>query len=249
METKRKQINNTFYDGLHEKWNGVSNHPIALLCAENGVRTPWIAEKIDKFYPEPCKVLDIGCGGGLLTNPLARKGHEVTGIDLSQPSLDFAKQSDDTNSVVYLYADAHKIPLESGSFDVICAMDLLEHVDNPCLVIEQAARLLKPSGVFFFHTFNRNLLSYLLVIKGVEWFVKNTPKNMHLYSHFIKPEELEGFCKGSNLEVLSIEGFVPDMKKWSFWKTALTREIAPDFSFCFSTSLLTGYIGYARKNG
>lgn len=248
METKRKQVNNSFYDELHEMWNGVSNHPIALLCAENTVRTPWITGKIDQFYPKSCTILDIGCGGGLLTNPLAQKGHHVTGVDLSVSSLDFARKSDTTGKVLYLQADAHNLPMQDETFDVVCAMDLLEHVDNPGLVIAQASRLLKPSGLFFFHTFNRTLLSYILVIKGVEWFVKNTPKDMHLYSHFIKPSELKTFCDKAHLEVLSLQGLVPDAKKWSFWKTALSRQISPDFSFCFSSSLRTGYIGYAKKH-
>ena len=248
METKRKQINNSFYDELHDMWKGVSNHPIALLCAENKVRTPWIAGQIDQFYPQGCTILDIGCGGGLLTNPLAKKGHHVTGVDLSVSSLEFARRSDATGRVLYLQADAHNLPMQDETFDVVCAMDLLEHVDKPDLVIAQASRLLKPSGLFFFHTFNRTLLSYILVIKGVEWFVKNTPKDMHLYSYFIKPSELKTFCDKAHLEVISLQGFIPDAKKWSFWKTAFSRQISPDFSFCFSSSLQTGYIGYAKKH-
>lgn len=247
MERKEKSVNNTFYDELNEQWLGNNEHPIGLLVAENKVRTPWVIETIAKHYSTPCSVLDIGCGGGLLTNPLALKGHDVVGIDLSQKSLDFAAQQDSTKKATYLHASAEDLPFVSEQFDVTCAMDLLEHVQNPHRVIEEAARVTKKGGLFFFHTFNRNLLSYLLVIKGVEWFVKNTPKDMHLYSHFIKPNELTSFCKASNLEVQYLKGLSPDPKKWSFWKTACTRKVADTFPFYFCNNLLTGYVGIAKK--
>jgi len=247
METKRKQVNNAFYDTLNEHWQGREDHPIALLLAENAVRTPWISSVIKSSFSTPCHVLDIGCGGGHLTNPLAQEGHKVVGIDLSEPSLAWAKKQDVTQSVKYLTADAKKLPMEEGSFDIVCAMDLLEHVDNPEEVIKEASRVLKPGGYFFFHTFNRTWLSYLLVIKGVEWFVKNTPPDMHVYSHFIKPSELKTFCSTFSLNIESIQGFVPNAQKRAFWKTALTRKIDKDFTFTFSKSLLTGYAGYAKK--
>lgn len=247
MESKRREVNNAFYDTLEKLWDGAPDHPIALLRAENNVRTPWVASKIKESFSHPCHVLDIGCGGGLLTNPLAIDGHDVTGIDLSEHSLEWAKKSDTTASVTYVKADAKKLPMGNGVFDVVCAMDLLEHVDNPEEVIQEASRVLKPGGLFFFHTFNRTWLSYLLVIKGVEWFVKNTPKDMHLYSHFIKPSELQTWCKKNTLHVESIKGFVPNARKIAFWKTALTRQIDKDFTFAFSRSLSTGYLGHARK--
>ena len=175
MAIKGREVNNAFYDSLESLWDGAPDHPIALLRAENAIRTPWVQRMIKKTFPKSCSVLDIGCGGGLLTNPLALDGHQVVGIDLSESSLEWAKKTDTTRSVSYLKADAKQIPLQDGSFDVVCAMDLLEHVTDPNLVIKEASRLLKPHGHLYFHTFNRNLLSYLLVIKGVEWFVKNTP--------------------------------------------------------------------------
>jgi 2-polyprenyl-6-hydroxyphenyl methylase / 3-demethylubiquinone-9 3-methyltransferase len=247
MENKRRKVNNAFYDTLNDQWQGREDHPIALLLAENAVRTPWISSVIKSSFSNPCHVLDIGCGGGHLTNPLAQEGHKVVGIDLSEPSLAWAKKQDVTESVRYLTADAKKLPMEEGSFDIVCAMDLLEHVDNPEEVIKEASRVLKPGGYFFFHTFNRTWLSYLLVIKGVEWFVKNTPPNMHVYSHFIKPSELNAYCSAYSLKIDSIQGFVPDAQKKAFWKTAINRKIDKDFSFIFSKSLLTGYVGYAKK--
>ena len=247
MERKKAAVNNDFYDILQDAWYGKEDHPIALLIAENKTRSPWIQKEISLNFTSPCKVLDIGCGGGLLTNYLALQRHEVVGIDLSKSSLEIAKKNDATGTVQYQLESAEKLSFQDESFDVVCAMDLLEHVNDPEAVIKQASRVLKPGGLFFFHTFNRNIFSYLLIIKAVELFVKNTPKDMHLYSHFIKPKELASWCQRSNMQVGSIQGLVPDMKKKAFWKTALTGKIDKDFNFVFSPSLMTGYVGIAKK--
>ncbi len=201
VRNKKCGINNAYYDDLDEKWNSASDHPIALLRAENHLRNPWIADVIHKKNPGPSKVLDIGCGAGFLTNALARKGHFVSGIDLSVQSLAIAKKGDSTESVEYKCASAYKLPFDDMSFDAVCAMDLLEHVENPTLVIEEASRVLKKNGLFFFHTFNRNLLSYLIVIKGLDWCFSNAPKNIHVYPLFIKPEEMRDICSQKGLTV------------------------------------------------
>jgi 2-polyprenyl-6-hydroxyphenyl methylase / 3-demethylubiquinone-9 3-methyltransferase len=242
----RKSINNAFYDELGEGWHSENDHPIALLRAENRVRNPWVIEQLQK---SPCKVLDIGCGAGLLANPLALAGHAVTGIDLSSSSLDIAKKGDKTKSVSYLHAKAEELPFAPASFDAVIAMDLLEHVEKPELVIAEAARVLKPGGLFFFHTFNRNFLSWLVIIKGVEWCVKNSPKNMHVYNLFIKPKEIRQMCQLRNLSVREIRGLVPDIRTGAFWKMIATRSVPENFRFCFTPSELTGYVGVAVKEG
>ena len=247
MEEQRDSgINNAFYDTLKDAWYTASNHPVALLRAENRLRIPWISSEIEKKFPSSVDVLDIGCGAGFLTNALAEK-HTVTGIDLSQTSLSIAEKHDATKSVKYLYADAYSLPFDNTSFDVVCAMDVLEHVESPAQLIKEAARVLKPNGLFFFHTFNRNPLSYLLIIKGVEWCVKNAPKNMHVYSLFITPLELKHLCKTSNLHVQSFLGFRPKFFSFSFFKMLFTRNVSNAFSFRFSKSLATGYCGIAEK--
>jgi 2-polyprenyl-6-hydroxyphenyl methylase/3-demethylubiquinone-9 3-methyltransferase len=251
MERKKTKpiVNNTFYDTLHEQWYEGQNHPIALLRAENAARNPWILETITELVGKNKKVLDLGCGGGLLSNTLAQAGHEVTGIDLSMNSLREAQVRDTTQSVTYLCRAAEELPFEKNSFDVVTAMDLLEHVDHPKAVLEEAGRVLKSNGLFFFHTFNRNFLSYLMVIKGVDWCVPNAPKDMHLYSHFITPKELEHYCKEANLTVEKMQGLHPDLLHSSFWKCLFLKTIAKDFRFIFSKSLATGYVGFAKKMG
>jgi len=240
-------INNDFYETLHDKWYTAEDHPIALLRAENAVRTPWVSGQISAHMAGPAQVLDIGCGGGFLTNHLALAGHTVTGIDLSQSSLAVARSYDSTKSVQYLYGNAYELPFEAGSFDIVCAMDILEHVENPTLLVQQAGRVLRKGGLFFFHTFNRNLLSYILVIKGVDWFVENAPKNMHVYDLFITPEEMRNICLTEQMEVVKLVGLVPNMWNTSFWKMLVTRKVPAGFSFSFVNSLKTGYCGIAIK--
>jgi 2-polyprenyl-6-hydroxyphenyl methylase/3-demethylubiquinone-9 3-methyltransferase len=241
---REKRINNDFYHDLGEGWYDHSNHPVALLRAENAARIPWVAKRLSPGS----KVLDVGCGAGLLANALAKMGHQVTGIDLSETSLTVAKAHDETKSANYLTANAYSLPFQNNEFDAVCAMDVLEHVEEPHLLIGEAARVLKPKGVLFFHTFNRTLLSYLMVIKGVEWCVQNTPRNMHVYPLFIKPRELEDILELHKMRVQDIWGFRPEFSR-AFWKMCATRKVPSNLRFRFCRSLRTGYCGFARKCG
>jgi 2-polyprenyl-6-hydroxyphenyl methylase/3-demethylubiquinone-9 3-methyltransferase len=248
MEGQSTRINNAFYEGLGEAWYDNDIHPIALLRAENSVRNPWILERIRALLGPSLDVLDIGCGAGFLTNALAVDGHRVTGIDLSAKSLDVAEKRDLTQSVRYMQLDAFALPFPEQSFDVICAMDFLEHVEMPEQIIEKVSRLLRLNGLFFFHTFNRNWLSWLIVIKGVEWCVPNTPPNMHVYSYFIKPSELKNWCEKSGLLVKEMHGLAPCIASRAFWKSLLTRKVDKGLQFRFSSSLNTGYLGISQLN-
>lgn len=240
------RVNNEFYDALGNDWYERFDHPIALLRAENAVRMPWITQLIMRHHPRG-KVLDVGCGAGLLSNPLAAQGVNVTGIDLSENSLAIARQHDTTKSAIYLRGDAENLPFEDESFDVVCALDLLEHVEHPERVIGGAARVLKKGGLFFFHTFNRTIWSYLLVIKGVEWALRHTPEKMHIYRLFIKPDEMRTFCESVSLEIQEIRGLKPKLLSPALWKMLLQRKVPNEFSFAFTSSLATGYLGFAQK--
>lgn len=241
------EINNTFYDELEEGWYEANDHPIALLRAENKARIPWVTQNIAHYFEErQCKVADIGCGAGFLSNALAQHGHYVTGIDLSEKSLDVARKRDVTGTVFYCQGSGYALPFTEEQFDVVCAMDFLEHVEDPVKVIQQVAKVLKPNGLFFFHTFNRNWFSYLFAIKGVDWFAPNAPKNMHLYKLFIKPEELKGYLNNVNMEVKEYCGLMPK-PNWGFLRFLLNRKISEDFRFTIVKSLSCGYMGYAIK--
>jgi len=193
------------------------------------------------------QVLDVGCGAGFLSNHLAREGFTVTGIDSSQASIDVASRHDETGKARYLLGDASRLPFPDGSFDVVCAMDFLEHVEEPAAIVAEMARVLKPGGAFFFHTFNRNPLAWLVIIKGVEWFVKNTPRHMHVLRLFIKPKELERMCSASGLSLRQLLGSEPVVFSWAFWRMLLTRVVPANFRFRFSSSTLLAYTGYAVR--
>lgn len=239
-------INNEFYDDLKDEWHSRNDHPVALLRSENKVRVPWVIDSIHDEIGKRVQILDIGCGAGFLCNALAKKGHNVVGIDASEESLKVAERLDETKTVLYHKADAYALPFEYASFDVVCAMDVLEHVEQPAMLIAEASRVLRPNGLFFFHTFNRNPLSYLVIIKGVEWFVQNTPPNMHVYPLFIKPRELKRMCKINQIKIQKALGFRPQVNA-SFWQMLKTKKVPEDFTFTFCRNKLTGYSGYGKK--
>jgi 2-polyprenyl-6-hydroxyphenyl methylase / 3-demethylubiquinone-9 3-methyltransferase len=241
-----KRVNNNFYEELEEKWYSDWSHPIALLRKENETRNPWILETVEKILGPGKKILDIGCGGGFLTNALAQVGHDAVGVDLSNNSLKIAQAKDATKKAVYIQADALHLPFPEKSFDVVCAMDLLEHVEQPAEVIREASRVLKKGGLFFFHTFNRNPLSWLFVIKGVEWWMPNTPRHLHVYRLFIKPQELVDWCLQGQIQIKEIQGLTPKFSLL-FWKSFIKRAVDEKISFRFSRSLKMGYVGFGRK--
>lgn len=247
MQKKTALINNDFYEDLEDRWLHANDHPIALLRAENNLRLPWIQEEITKRFPRPCDILDVGCGAGFLANYLAEQEHRVHGIDLSKSSLSVAIRSDKTQKVNYKMANAYQIPFPGNTFDVVCAMDVLEHLERPEEVIAECSRVLRPKGLFFFHTFNRNLLSWFLVIKCVEWAFANAPENMHVYPLFIKPKELAEMCGRNDLKMIEVKGMKPLLKPNHLWNMLRTKNVPEAFSFKFTKSLKTGYLGICMK--
>ena len=241
------RINNEWYADLGTRWYHADDTPIALLRAEARHRNPWLSDESARaFGRDPVRVLDVGCGAGLLANDLAARGHVVTGIDTTPENLAIARAYDATASVHYELGDARALPYPTAQFDVVCAMDLLEHVEEPARLVAEVARVLRPGGLFFFHTFNRTWLAKLVVIKGVEWFVRNAPKNLHVLDLFVRPRELAAMCRESGLEISELRGSRPRFR-WPLWRMLLTGRIRDDFAFTFTRSTQLGYTGYARK--
>ena len=241
------RVDNAIYSVLGDRWYEADDDPVALLRAEARLRNPWVARRIEAaFSGRSCRVLDVGCGGGFLTNDLAARGHRVSGVDASAEALEVAARHDASRSVVYRRGDAEALPFPDGEFDAVCAMDLLEHVENPARVVGEAARVLRPGGLFFFHTFNRNALAWLIVIKGVEWFVKNTPADMHVLRLFVKPAELRAMCGAHGLDVAEMVGSRPVLDG-AFFEMLATGTVPRGFRFVFTPSLALGYTGLARK--
>ena len=245
-----RPVNNDLYDTLGERWYAADDDPVALLRAESRLRNPWIVERIRSRCAGRdggVRVLDVGCGGGFLSNHLSKEGFEVDGLDASAESLVVAGRHDPTQRVCYARGDALALPFPDETFDIVCAMDFLEHVEEPARVVAEAARVLRPGGLFFFHTFNRNLLAWLVVIKGVEWFVKNTPKDMHVLRLFIKPGEIVRMCNANGLKVAELHGSAPVVASRAFWKMLATRVVPRDFRFRFTRSTRIAYTGYAVR--
>ncbi len=249
-------INNDYYHDLGMKWYEADDDPIALLRAEARVRTPWIIEQIHHFFPRsnlvsatrPIQILDIGCGAGFLSNALAGEGFSVSGIDLSESSLAVAKAKDQTGTVKYLKADAYELPFADSSLDVVTSTDFLEHVSEPRRVLQEVTRVLKPGGYFFYHTFNKNLLSRLLVIKAMEWFVKNTPEDLHVYDLFINPKQLQTWLLDLGITPIEIRGLRPVIFQTPILKLIFKGIVDPKFRFVWTESLAVSYVGIARKN-
>jgi 2-polyprenyl-6-hydroxyphenyl methylase/3-demethylubiquinone-9 3-methyltransferase len=236
------------YDALDERWYGAHDDPVALLRAESALRAPWIAAEIEKTCGERrARVLDVGCGAGFLSNALAQRGHAVTGLDLSEASLAVARRHDRTESARYVHGDASHLPFGDASFDVVCAMDLLEHVEAPATVVSEVARVLTHGGLFFFHTFNRNWLSWLVVIKGVEWFVRNTPRDLHVLRLFVTPRELRAMCRAHDLLVREMRGVEPVLASRALLRLLATGRVPPEFRFRFTRSTRIAYSGVAVK--
>lgn len=241
------KVNNELYHQLGERWYKAQDDPVALLRAERRLLVPWVEKIIAERKNSP-KILDVACGAGLFSNPLSNSGYQVTAFDISIESLKIAKLYDKSKKVNYLIADAYQFPFPDDSFDIVCAMDFLEHVDKPANVISEIARVLRPGGLFFFSTFNQNWLAWLIIIKGVEWFVKNTPANLHVLDLFIKPSELEKIFTTNNLSVEKFFGIRPCFFTKAFLKMLFTGKVTDDFTFTFAKSLMLGYGGLVIKN-
>ena len=235
---------NDFYSDLVDVLYCKTDHPIGFLRAQHALCSPWVLGNL----PPIRKILDIGCGAGMLANALAKAGHLVTGVDISEKSLNVARSHDETCSVRYLNANAYSLPFQDAEYDIVCVMDILEHVKEPHLLIGEAARVLKPKGTLFFLTINRTPTSYFLMIHGIDWCLGNSLKNMHKYSQFIKPDELEDMFDIHKLNIQLMTGMRPRLSR-AFWKMLVMKQVPQDFSFCFSKSLRIGYCGYARKRG
>lgn len=155
------------------------------------------------------KVLDIGCGGGILAEAMAQKGANVTGIDMAEQSLDVARmhlhesglQVDYQLITAEQFADRH-----AAQFDVVACLEMLEHVPDPSSIIEAAARLLKPDGTLVLSTLNRNAKSFFLAIVGAEYIMNMLPKGTHEYQKFLKPSELARAARTAGLDVFDITG-------------------------------------------
>jgi len=155
------------------------------------------------------KILDIGCGGGILAEALALKGADVTGIDMAEKSLKVAKMHlhESGLEIDYQMITAEEFAQQkAGSFDIVTCLEMLEHVPDPASIITAATGLLKPDGQLFLSTINRNPKAFVLAILGAEYILNMIPKGTHEYRKFIKPSELASAVRANQMEVLDVTG-------------------------------------------
>jgi 2-polyprenyl-6-hydroxyphenyl methylase / 3-demethylubiquinone-9 3-methyltransferase len=171
---------------------------------------PLRANYIDQRSPvAQRKVIDVGCGGGILAESLAQRGAEVTGIDMGEAPLSVARLHALEVGVTLNYeriTAEEKAEKCAGEFDIVTCMEMLEHVPDPSSVVKACADLVKPNGDVYFSTINRNLKAYAFAILGAEYLLKMLPKGTHDYDKFIKPSELAQWLRAAGLELQSISG-------------------------------------------
>ena len=180
--------------------------PLKTLHAINPLRLDYIDRRAGLHG---ARVLDVGCGGGLLSEAMARRGAAVTGIDLAQASLEVAAAHAREAGVAleYVCTDAEQLAAERpDSFDVVTCLELLEHVPAPARVVTACAAAARPGGVVFFSTINRNLKSFLAAIVGAEHVLGMVPKGTHTYEKLIRPSELAAWCRDADLQLHELTG-------------------------------------------
>ncbi|MBT9504802.1 MAG: bifunctional 2-polyprenyl-6-hydroxyphenol methylase/3-demethylubiquinol 3-O-methyltransferase UbiG [Burkholderiaceae bacterium] len=210
-----------FSELAHRWWDPHSE--FKPLHQINPLRLAWM----DGLSPfKGLKVLDVGCGGGILTDSIARKGAQVLGIDLSTKALRVAQlhaMEAGTEGVEYREVPVEELAAEMpGAFDTVTCMEMLEHVPDPSSVVRACSALVKPGGWVFFSTLNRNPKAFLFAIIGAEYLLKMLPKGTHEYARFIRPSELAQYCRDAGLELHGSKGLEYNPLTQAYWLSADT---------------------------
>jgi len=193
-----------FGDLAHRWWDPTSE--FKPLHDINPLRLDWIDQAVGL---QGKRVLDVGCGGGLLSEGMATRGARVTGIDLSEKPLGVARLHllESGRQVDYRMVSAEDLAAEMpGAFDAVTCLEMLEHVPDPASIVAACAALVRPGGQVFFSTLNRNPKSYLFAVIGAEYVLRMLPRGTHDFARFIKPSELMRWCKQASLEPAEVTG-------------------------------------------
>ena len=210
-----------FSELAHRWWDKESE--FRPLHEINPIRLDWI----ERLTPlKGLRVVDVGCGGGILAYAMARKGATVLGIDLASKALKVAQLhalEAQTQGVQYREISAEALAAEQpGSFDMVTCMEMLEHVPDPASVVRACSTLVKPGGHVFFSTINRNAKAFLFAIVGAEYLLNMLPRGTHEYAKLIKPSELASYCRTAGLQLEESRGMQYNPLTRHYWLSADT---------------------------
>jgi 2-polyprenyl-6-hydroxyphenyl methylase/3-demethylubiquinone-9 3-methyltransferase len=212
--------------------------PMRPLHRMNPVRVDWIRRGVERHLrPAPAaglaglRVLDIGCGAGLLSEALAERGADVTGLDPAQGNIAIARQHAEAGGLAidYRAGTAEEVSATGAMFDVVCAMEVVEHVVDVAAFVATAASMVRPGGLFFVSTLNRTLKSFTLAVVGAEYVLRWVPKGTHQWERFVTPEELQVAMREAGLRQLERSGlaYTPIVDRWR-----LTRNLDVNYVVC-----------------
>jgi len=248
-----KQINNELYNDLGDAWWHAEDHMITFLRHESAIKVDFIL----KHCPakKSLNILDLGSGAGLITLPLAQAGHRLTAVDLSEPALKQLQAKAHSlgieNNIQTIQANACKeveklSPTEK--FDLVLAMDVLEHVENPQALIQTAQKYLRPGGVFIYHTLNKNWLCWLVYLQIAPRLIKHCPPHLHLYHYMIKPKQMTQWLSELGFQSSVPVGIHPPILQRGMGELLFTRAIKTPLHFKYCKSTTFGYLASAILN-
>ncbi len=256
-------VDNDLYRRMgHAWWNDEVGEFSSIRFFVNPVRFGYFKGVLDRERGRAARglrLLDVGCGGGILAEEFARLGLRVSGVDPAPESIEAAQAhaAESGLSIAYQTGSGEELPFADGAFDAVACCDVLEHVDDVDRVVAEIARVLEPGGLFFYDTINRTLASKVAMIWVMqEWRATAfVPRNAHLWERFIKPQELQGLLRRHGLVPRGVRGMVtrcnPLLALLNFRRRAKGRmsfqELGRRLAFCEGDDTRASYMGYAQR--